>query len=111
MSLFRNYLFRTTGYLYSGKKILNLDVPRFFDKIVVRISKMSTSSESKYNWLISLVCPNGNHDPINLPHQEALFLGRSPETRIVDPRCSRKQGKSNRNGWGIQACCRSLLLK
>ena len=45
-----------------------------------------------YKWEISLVCPNSNHDPIELPHKDPVFIGRSPETRIVDPRCSRKQG-------------------
>ncbi|XP_052286943.1 bifunctional polynucleotide phosphatase/kinase-like [Dreissena polymorpha] len=47
--------------------------------------------ESNYKWSMTVVCPNGNHDPIKLRHMEAAFLGRSPMTRIVDPRCSRKQ--------------------
>ncbi|XP_060602624.1 bifunctional polynucleotide phosphatase/kinase-like [Ruditapes philippinarum] len=46
---------------------------------------------SSLKYEISLVCPEGKHDPIKIPHRELLFIGRSPETRIVDPRCSRKQ--------------------
>ncbi|XP_033754080.1 LOW QUALITY PROTEIN: bifunctional polynucleotide phosphatase/kinase-like [Pecten maximus] len=39
----------------------------------------------------NLVCPNNTHDPIPLPHGEAVAIGRSPLTRIMDPRCSRNQ--------------------
>lgn len=46
---------------------------------------------SNLKWDMLLVCPDGNHDPIKLPHRELVYIGRSPETRIVDPRCSRKQ--------------------
>lgn len=39
----------------------------------------------------NLVCPNNTHDPIPLPHGETVAIGRSPLTRIMDPRCSRNQ--------------------
>lgn len=53
---------------------------------------------------ISLICPDGNHDPISLPHRELLYVGRSPDTRIVDPRCSRKQGKSTKSNSISELC-------
>lgn len=46
---------------------------------------------SNFKFAISLICPDGNHETIQLPHRELVYIGRSPETRIVDPRCSRKQ--------------------
>lgn len=39
-------------------------------------------------WLVSA---DGYHDPISLPHMKPVVLGRSPETRIHDKKCSREQ--------------------
>ncbi|XP_060076989.1 bifunctional polynucleotide phosphatase/kinase-like [Ylistrum balloti] len=39
----------------------------------------------------NLVCPNNTHDPIPLPDGQTVQIGRSPLTRIMDPRCSRNQ--------------------
>ncbi|XP_045175457.2 bifunctional polynucleotide phosphatase/kinase-like isoform X2 [Mercenaria mercenaria] len=55
------------------------------------IERRFSSKMSSMKFAISLVCPEGNHDPIKLPHRELVYVGRSPDTRIVDPRCSRKQ--------------------
>ncbi|KAK3086793.1 hypothetical protein FSP39_023573 [Pinctada imbricata] len=38
-----------------------------------------------------LVCPNNTHDPIPLPDGAPVMIGRSIETRCIDPRCSRNQ--------------------
>ncbi|OWF41319.1 bifunctional polynucleotide phosphatase/kinase-like [Mizuhopecten yessoensis] len=47
---------------------------------------------SKYKVLsCNLVCPNNTHDPIPLPHGQSVQIGRSPQTRIMDPRSSRNQ--------------------
>ncbi|XP_017553051.2 aprataxin isoform X2 [Pygocentrus nattereri] len=39
-------------------------------------------------WLVS---EDDRHKPIQLPHQQALILGRGPETKIKDQKCSRNQ--------------------
>ncbi|XP_026876247.2 aprataxin isoform X1 [Electrophorus electricus] len=39
-------------------------------------------------WFVS---EDDRHKPIQLPHHQALTLGRSPETRIKDQKCSRMQ--------------------
>lgn len=39
-----------------------------------------------------LECLQCSHDPIPLPHETPVVIGRSPATQIVDPRCSRFQG-------------------
>lgn len=38
-----------------------------------------------------LVCMKGTHRPIQLPHRETVVIGRTKETRISNPRCSREQ--------------------
>ncbi|BFZ15733.1 hypothetical protein BsWGS_18772 [Bradybaena similaris] len=38
-----------------------------------------------------LVCLQKTHDAIDLPHGESVVVGRSPQTKITDPRCSRTQ--------------------
>ena len=47
-----------------------------------------------HRYLIHLVCPEGTHSPIELPHKSPVQVGRIQEMRIIDPRCSRKQGTS-----------------
>ena len=39
-----------------------------------------------------LICSAGSHAPIELRHLEKVFVGRTPETGIIDKRVSRKQG-------------------
>ncbi|XP_067839655.1 aprataxin isoform X1 [Heptranchias perlo] len=39
-------------------------------------------------WLVS---KDGRHQPIRLPHLASVLVGRSPETRITDKKCSRQQ--------------------
>ncbi|XP_063074485.1 aprataxin [Engraulis encrasicolus] len=39
-------------------------------------------------WLVSA---DGCHEPISLPHMKPVVLGRCPETRIHDKKCSREQ--------------------
>lgn len=41
--------------------------------------------------LCELVCLKGTHRPIPLPHRETVVIGRTKETRISNPRCSREQ--------------------
>ncbi|XP_066514783.1 aprataxin isoform X2 [Hoplias malabaricus] len=41
--------------------------------------------------LCRLVSEEGRHKPIPLPHQQTLTLGRGPETKIKDQKCSRNQ--------------------
>ncbi|XP_067002653.2 bifunctional polynucleotide phosphatase/kinase isoform X2 [Anabrus simplex] len=38
-----------------------------------------------------LISEDGTHDPIPLPHDEVITLGRGPATKITDKRCSRNQ--------------------
>ncbi|GAB1597666.1 uncharacterized protein F21D5.5-like [Argonauta hians] len=38
-----------------------------------------------------LVCLKGTHRPIPLPHRETVIIGRTKQTRISNPRCSREQ--------------------
>uniref|UniRef100_A0A7M4FI70 Polynucleotide kinase 3'-phosphatase n=1 Tax=Crocodylus porosus TaxID=8502 RepID=A0A7M4FI70_CROPO len=38
-----------------------------------------------------LVSQDGKHDPVPLPNGIAVVLGRGPETRVADKKCSRKQ--------------------
>ncbi|CAG5117594.1 unnamed protein product [Candidula unifasciata] len=38
-----------------------------------------------------LVCLQKTHDAIDLPHGATVVIGRSPQTKITDPRCSRTQ--------------------
>lgn len=38
-----------------------------------------------------LVCLQKSHDAISLPDGETVVVGRSPNTKITDPRCSRSQ--------------------
>lgn len=40
-----------------------------------------------------LVSQDGKHDPVPLPNGIAVVLGRGPETRVADKKCSRKQGE------------------
>ena len=42
-----------------------------------------------------LHCMSDRHDPIELPHNEALIIGRNPRTRIIDKLVSRQHGKYN----------------
>ncbi|XP_067886715.1 aprataxin isoform X1 [Heterodontus francisci] len=39
-------------------------------------------------WLVS---KDGRHQPIRLAHSACVLIGRSPETRITDKKCSRQQ--------------------
>lgn len=43
-----------------------------------------------------LVCPDGTHDPIELPHKTAVSIGRSASTRVTDTEVSRSQGEEGR---------------
>ncbi|XP_043916907.1 aprataxin isoform X1 [Protopterus annectens] len=41
-------------------------------------------------WLVS---KDGRHQPIKLPHLETIHIGRGPETKITDKKCSRQQAQ------------------
>lgn len=48
-----------------------------------------------------LECLQRSHEPIALPHNTPVALGRSPATQITDPRCSRSQVEVKVN-WKTQ---------
>lgn len=40
-----------------------------------------------------LVSEDDSHKPIQLHHQQPVTLGRGPQTKIKDKKCSREQGR------------------
>ncbi len=43
-------------------------------------------------WQCELLCIEGSHDPIPLPHTQPVVIGRIPLTQITDKKVSRQQG-------------------
>ena len=53
----------------------------------------SSTQKSKTKRNCMLVCLQKKHEDIPLPDGVSVMIGRSIETKITDPRCSRHQGE------------------